>query len=144
MQYKYGDVVVYDGLTYVVVGTDDEYNTVDLLNQVSCTTEVPVDKVKPIGHEDNFRDNVKSLLVKHAKQFKQTVIENQKALVSLLSGKIFSMGDTSCQITGQVKVDGDYLYCQVKQDNFYDWIILEALLGELFANKYLTDKGNML
>lgn len=136
MKYKYGDVVLYGGLTYVVVGTDDEYNTVDLLNQISCTTEVLTDEVKPIGHEDTFRDNIKSLLAKHSKQFKQTVVENQKALVSLLSGKIFSMGDTSYQITGQVKVDGDYLYCQVKQNNFYDWIILETLLEKLFANKY--------
>lgn len=136
MKYEYGDVVLYGGLIYVVVGTDDEYDTVDLLNQASCTTEVFADKVKQIGREDTFRDNIKSLLAKHAKQFKQTIIENQKALVSLLSGKIFSMGDTSCQITGQVKVDGDYLYCQVKQDNFYDWIILETLLEKLFANKY--------
>ena len=136
MQYKYGDVVLYGGITYVVVGTNDEYNTVDLLNQVSCTTEVRADEIKPIGREDTFRDNIKSLLAKHSKQFKQTVVENQKALVSLLSGKIFSMGDTSYQITGQVKVDGDYLYCQVKQDNFYDWIILDTLLEKLFANKY--------
>ena len=136
MQYKYGDVVLYGGLTYVVVGTDDEYNTVDLLNQICCTTEVLADEVKPIGREDTFRDNIKSILSKQAKQFKQTIIENQKALVSLLSGKIFSMGDTSYQITGQVKIDGDYLYCQVKQDNFYDWIILETLLEKLFANKY--------
>lgn len=125
----------YGGLTHIVVGTDDEYDTVDLLNQIFCTTEVPVDKVKPIGREDTFRDNIKSLLAKHAKQFKQTVVENQNALVSLLSGKIFSIGDTSCQITGQVKVDGDYLYCQVKQDNFYDWIILETLLEKLFTNR---------
>lgn len=136
MQYKYGDVVLYGGITYVVVGTNDKYNTVDLLNQVSCTTEVFAKEVKLIGHEDTFREDVKSILSKHAKQFKQTVIENQKALASLLSGKIFSMGDTSYQITGQVKVDGDYLYCQVKQNNFYDWIILETLLEKLFANKY--------
>ena len=136
MQYKYGDVVLFGGAPYVVVGTDDEYNTVDLLNQIGCMTEVRTDEVKPIGREDNFRDNVKSILAKHLKQFKQTVVENQKALVSLLSGKIFSMDDTSYQITGQVKIDGDYLYCQVKQNNFYDWILLETLLEKLFANKY--------
>lgn len=136
MKYEYGDVVLYCRSAYIVIGVNNEYGLIDLFNKESCAKDVCVEEVKKIGHEDGFKDNIKSILSKQAKQFKQTIIENQKALVSLLSGKIFSMGDTSYQITGQVKVDGDYLYCQVKQDNFYDWIILETLLEKLFANKY--------
>lgn len=133
MNYKYGDVVLYNGYTYVVVGTDDEYDQVDLLNQASVTTEVPVDEVKPVGHEDDFRDNLKSILTKHHKQFNQTLLENQKAMASLLAGKTFTIYDTTYHITGQVKVDGDYLYCQAKENNLYDWILLETLLDKLFC-----------
>lgn len=136
MQYKYGDVALYGGLTYVVVGTDDEYNTVDLLNQISCTTEVLADEVKPIGREDTFRDNIKSILLKHRKKFNQTLFENQKAMVSLLAEKTFTIYDTTYYITGEVKVDGDYLYCQVRKNNLYDWILLPTLLDKLFTNKY--------
>lgn len=133
MNYKYGDVVLYDGLTYIVVGTDDEYDTVDLLNQASCTTQVLADEVKPIGHEDNFKDNIKSLLAKHKKQFNHTLLENQKAMVSLLAGKTFSICNTTYHITGEAKVDGDYLYCCVRENNLYDWILLPTLLDKLFC-----------
>lgn len=144
MKYEYGDVVLYGGLTYVVVGTDDEYDTVDLLNQASCTTQVLTDEVKSIGHEDNFRDNVKSLLAKHKKQFTQTLLENQKAMVSLLAGKtfLFMTPLTTLQVKPKSMVT-TYIAASMKTIYMTGFYCQHCWIN-FFVNKYLTHYFDML
>ena len=132
MKYKYGDVVLYGVHHYVVVGVNDEYGTVDLLSEVASTNNVSVNEVKKIGHEDGFRENIQSILTRHEKQRNKAILENQKQMVSLLADGIFSNGCTEYYVTGKTKVDGPYLYCQVREDNFYDWVLLEDLLEQIF------------
>ena len=100
MKYKYGDVVVCGGHHYVVVGVNDEYGTVDLLNEVSCTNNISINEIKKIGHEANLRENIQSILLRHEKQRNKAILENQKQMVSVLADGYESTGydrETGCK-----------------------------------------------
>lgn len=135
MKYKYGDVVLCGGHPYLVVGVNNEYGTVDLLDAESCTNNISDQEIKPIGHEDKFKENIKTILTRQTEQYNNVVLENQKQLAILLTNNTFYVGSISYHITGNTKVDGDYVYCQVRtnKDNLYDWVLLDTVLDKLFC-----------
>lgn len=133
MNYKYGDVVLYCRSPWVVVGVDNEYGIIDLLNKDSFEKGICIEEVKKIGYEDGFKEYIDSMLSEHVKRFNKTLLENQEQVVTLLAGLTFFDGSSNYYITGETKADGDYLYCQVREDNFYDWILVETLMKKLFG-----------
>lgn len=133
MKYEYGDVVLYDGAAYIVIGVDSDYEIVTLMNETSYKNDILMGEIKKLGHEDGFSRNITSILTKHTYEFNNKILKNQETLAALLAGDTFSNGCIEYYFTGLTKVNGNHLYCQVRDGNLYDWVLMETTINKLFC-----------
>lgn len=127
MDFKIGDVVMFMGHAYFVIDFDDDINLLILTDGISTTSEVDYEDVVKIGHDDTFEQNIvdrlNSVKINHDKE----LLDNQKRLIDYLKAVCFYKNGTTHLVTGKTKLDGNYLYCQIKRGNMYEWILVEEL-----------------
>lgn len=129
-----GDVVMFMGHGYMVVDFDDNVNLLILTDGISTTSDVDYEDVVKIGHDDTFEqdiiDRIKNIQLKHS----QELLGNQSQLIGRLKDVCFKDPNSKqlYLITGDTKVDGKYLYCQIHSDNGYEWVLVEELFDKFF------------
>lgn len=62
MDFQFGDVVMFMGRPHFIIGTDDNDNTLVVLDGDSTTFGVEYKDVVKIGHDDSFEQNIISRL----------------------------------------------------------------------------------
>lgn len=132
MNFQIGDVVMFMGHAYFVIDFDDDINLLILTDGISTTSEVDYEDVVKIGHDDTFERDILDRLnnIKHSHD--EELRNNQLDLIEHLKAKGFYSNDISYLVTGKTKVDGVYLYCQIKSEHGYEWILVEELFDKFF------------
>lgn len=132
MSFEFGDVVMFIGRPHFIIGTNDINNTLVVLDNDSTTFNVKYQDVVKIGHDDTFGQNIVDRLknIKHAHDLE--LMENQTQLIKMFKQIHLKSSGVKYTITGNTKVDGKYLYCQIYSDKGYEWILAEELLDKFF------------
>lgn len=132
MDFQIGDVVMFMGHGYIVIDFDEDVNLLILTDGLSTTSDVDYEDVVKIGHDDTFERDILDRIKNVQNSHDEELINNQLDLIGFLKGACFHNNGTSYLITGKVKQDGTYFYCQVHSDIGYEWILVEELLNKFF------------
>lgn len=132
MDFQIGDVVMYLGHAYFVIDFDDDTNVLILTDGISTTSEVDYEDVVKIGHDDSFEQNIIDRLKNVKMSHDQELLDNQKLLAEYLKAACLHKDGVSYLVTGKVKLDGNYLYYQIKCSHGYEWILVEELFDRFF------------
>ena len=132
MGFQVGDVVMYMGYACFVIDANDDIELLILTDGVSTTSDVDYEDVVKIGHDDAFEQNIVDRLKSVKMNHDQELLDNQKDLIDHLKATCFYKDGITHLVTGKVKLDGNCLYCQIKCENRYEWLLVEELLGRFF------------
>lgn len=132
MEFQFGDVVMFMGRPHFIIGTNDNNDTLVVLDGDSTTFGVDYEDVVKIGHDDTFEQNILDRLKSVVKKHDQELLGNQEQLIGRLKCVYLRNDGKQYTVTGNTKVDGNYLYCQVHSDNGYEWILMEQLWDKFF------------
>lgn len=132
MEFQFGDVVMFMGRPHFIIGTNDNDNTLVVLDGDSTTLGVEYEDVVKIGHDDSFEQNVISRLNAIQQLREKESLTNQSQLIGYLKNVSFKNTNKEYVLTGYTKLDGKYLYCQVRCKNEYEWILMEELWDRFF------------
>lgn len=127
-----GDVVMFMGYAYFVIDYDDDINLLILTDGISTTSEVDYEDVVKIGHDDTFERDIIDRLKNVKNSHEEELINNQLDLIECLKDACFHNNGMAYLVTGKTKVDGIYLYCQIKSEHGYEWILVEELFVKFF------------
>ena len=130
--FEFGDVVMFMGHAYFVIDFDDDINLLILTDGILTTSDVDYGAVVKIGHDDTFEQNIIDRLKSVVKKHDQELLGNQEQLIGRLKCVYLRNDGKQYTVTGNTKVDGNYLYCQIHGDNGYEWILAEELLDKFF------------
>lgn len=132
MSFEFGDVVMFMGHAYFVVDFDDDVNLLTLTDGISTTSDVDFEDVVKIGHDDSFEQNIVDRLKNVVNNHEQGLMGNQQQLIGRLKCVYLRNDGKQYTVTGNTKVDGKYLYCQIHSDHGYEWIFVEDLFDRFF------------
>lgn len=132
MEFQFGDVVMFMGHAYIVVDFDEDVNLLILTDGISTTSDVDYEDVVKIGHDDTFEQNIVDRLKNIVHAHNIELMENQKQLIGVFKQIHLKSNGAKYTITGNTKVDGKYLYCQIYSDKGYEWVLVEELLDKFF------------
>lgn len=127
-----GDVVMFMGHAYFVIDYDEDINLLILTDGISTTSEVDYEDVVKIGHDDTFERNIIDRLKNVKNSHEEELINNQLDLIECLKDACFHNNGMAYLVTGKTKVEGIYLYCQIKSEHGYEWILVEELFVKFF------------
>ena len=132
MDFQIGDVVMFIGRPHFLIGSNDIDETLVVFDGDSTTFGVDYEDVVKIGHDDTFEQNVVSRLSAISKLREKESLSNQSQLIGYLKNVSFKYTNNDYVITGYTKLDGKYLYCQVRCKDKYEWILVEELWDKFF------------
>lgn len=132
MDFQIGDVVMFMGHGYIVIDFDEDVNLLILTDGISTTSDVDYEDVVKIGHDDTFERDILNRINNIQHLHDEELRNNQLDLVEHLKTQCFYSNGMAYLVTGKTKVDGIYLYCQIKSENGYEWILVEELFDKFF------------
>lgn len=132
MSFNVGDVVMFAGYPHFVIDFDDDENLLTLTDGISTTSDVDFEDVVKIGHDDTFEQNIVDRLRAVVRSYDQELRGNQEQLIGRLKCVYLRNDGKQYTVTGNTKVDGKYLYCQIHSDYGYEWVLVEELFDKFF------------
>lgn len=132
MDFEIGDVVMFYNCAYMVIDVDNDCEMLVLTNGFATTTEVDFTDVVKIGHDYTIAQSLADK-IKHIQLiYEQDLLENKLKLIDCIEAEDFVSQGNTYTVTGKIKQDGKYFYCQIHGENGYEWILLDELWDKFY------------